>query len=202
MMKFIDSFLSKLYAVSVIWPFPALRAACIGVLLGTAACQDSQPLQLLSSQLESSPTPKPASAPRQYERPPGVLFHVKGILGSPYTQFKGSEAETYLGTLVEEERLPGVRGWRYLYGQGELFVVRDRIYAAAYTFPEPIDALGALHACGLPEAMLTELRVTSTELKVERSAFGFRRFSLQRTAADSDRFHRMMAWLFLPTEKY
>lgn len=170
-------------------------------LLSLSGCRPDSSPSLLTSLSTVSPTPVQALG-RRYERPAGVSFHIKGILGSLYTQFKGSEAETYLGALVSEERLPGVRGWHYVYGQGELYVVRDRIYAVAYSFPEPTDTLGALHACGLPEAMLSELRATSTELKSEHSAYGFRRFSLERTAPGQERFHRVMAWLFLPTEKY
>lgn len=142
-----------------------------------------------------------AKGRRPYVKPEGVNFHLKVILGARWTTFQGSEVETYLGARTGEEKLPGLRGRLYKYGQGELSVAQDEIYAVSYTFPRPVGRLEAIHTLGLSESLLAELREASAELTVERSPFGFRRFSLVRTAAGKDEYVRVMAWKFFPHEQ-
>lgn len=142
-----------------------------------------------------------AKGRRPYVKPEGVSFHLKPILGARWTTFQGSEKETYLGARTGEEKLPGLRGRLFKYGQGELSVVQDEIYAVSYTFPRPVGRLEAIHTLGLSESLLAELREASAELTVERSPFGFRRFSLIRTEAGKDEYVRVMAWKFFPHEQ-
>jgi len=166
--------------------------------LSLVACKDETYPSLL--QVET-PTPSPEQArPRRYVKPEGIAFHVQAILGMAWSQFQGSDQESYLGKRGAEEKLPGLRGRLFHYGQGDLSVVRDEIYQISYDFPRPVSRLEAMHLLGLPESMLGELKETGTELTVERSSYGFRRFSLVRSGVDKDEFIRVQAWKFLPFE--
>lgn len=169
------------------------------ILLSLCACEDAKLPALLQ---QSTPTPTAQEAPpHRYVRPVGVEFHVKGILGMSWHDFQGSDQETYLGKRTGEEKLPGLRGRLFVYGQGALSVVRDEIYHIRYQFPRPVSRLEAMHMLGLPESMLGELKETSKELTVERSSYGFRRFSLLRSAVDKDEYIEVQAWKFLPIER-
>lgn len=179
------------------WRLPGLLVlGMLGVSLG--ACKDNPYPTLLQS---DTPTPSPELAkPRRYVKPEGIAFHVQAILGMSWSQFQGSDQESYLGKRGAEEKLPGLRGRLFHYGQGDLSVVRDEIYQISYDFPRPVSRLEAMHLLGLPESMLGELKETGTELTVERSSYGFRRFSLVRSGVDKDEFIRVQAWKFLPFE--
>ena len=147
---------------------------------------------------------KPAAEKKagEYERPAGVEFHITAILGMNYTRFQGSEMETYLGQKLEEERLPGLRGRKIRYGQGELMVAREEIYAVAYEFPRPVSKLEAVHLTGLPESILADFRPSSMEMRIDRSSYGFRRLVLTRAEPDQEQFIRIEAWKFLPRERF
>ena len=159
------------------------------------------------AQRDESASPGATEAPRQnrfhYEKPEGVVFHIPAILGMRYSSFTGSEVETYLGTRMDEHKLPGIRGTKYRYGQGEIYVKDDLIYAVAYDFAEPVSALKAMHLTGLPESLLAEFKAYSMGKRIERSAYGgMRRIILHRVRPGVELFDRIEAWKFLPTERH
>lgn len=174
---------------------------CLGLW---TACEGRDPTTLfVSAETTATPTALSAELPRTYVKPEGVLFHIRAILGKSWSSFQGSEVESYLGARTGEEKLPGVRGRLYRYGQGEIYVARDEIYAVAYEFSQPVSRLEAIHLLGLPESLLGDLKATSTELVVERSPYGpMRRFSLFRTEPEKEEFLRVMAWKFIPAERF
>ena len=141
-------------------------------------------------------------AAREYQKPEGVVLHVRAILGMKYSEFAGSSRETHLGRREAERKLPGVRGRAITYEVGELLVARDTIYGVSYAFPEAVDIIGAIHAMGLPESLRAEFKPTALEVRAERSAYGFRRLVLTRSAPWEERFTLFRAWKYLPQEKY
>lgn len=176
----------------------------LGLILLSTGCDRPAPSTFFQAESDTpTPTVLSTETVRAYVKPEGVLFHIRAILGKPWSRFQGSEVEAYLGARTGEEKLPGVRGRLFRYGQGEIYVARDEIYAVAYEFSQPVSRLEAIHQLGLPESILGELKETSTELVVERSPYGpMRRFSLYRTEPGKDEYLRVMAWKFIPAERF
>jgi hypothetical protein len=174
-----------------------LLCACLAVS-SLAGCRSQSKEDILSQ----APGAQDGKSDLAYEKPEGVAFHIPAILGMRYSQFRGSEMETYLGQQLEEVRLPGIRGRQFKYGQGEVYVARDIIYQVGYEFPRPVSRIDAVHLTGLPESLLAELKPTSLEQRIERSAYGYRRLVLTRAEPEADQYIRIDAWKFLPGERF
>ena len=136
-----------------------------------------------------------------YVKPEGMLFDVLRIVGRPVEVVEGTELGAQLGAMLEEIRLPGVRGIETRYEHATLRVARGVIYSAVYTFDPPVNRVLALQQLGMPGGM-GPMRVRQNEFRIERPRFGVRRVVMTRVSPDSDDVSQVEVWSLIPNEIY
>lgn len=136
-----------------------------------------------------------------YRKPDGVLLDISRIVGRKHSSVLGTELEMQLGALLQERRLPGVRGVEFEYENARLAVVKDVIYYVAYPFKVPVNRVLALQQIGLP-GNLSPLRPRSLQFRIDRPTHGIRRIALQRAEMNSEIVTQIEVWSSLPTEQF
>ncbi|MCK6526357.1 hypothetical protein L6R50_01930 [Myxococcota bacterium] len=137
-------------------------------------------------------------APPKYKKKEGLHVDVPYLAGREFASIDPQDIEEQLGPQRERAVLPDgqvvVR-----YEKAEIRLWRGRIFHIRYPFAAPMDRKTAYGVCGFPLDLGPAIEA-SKEVRVN-NAWGMRRISLRRIAADAPQFDQIEVWKFEPKRR-